>query len=317
MKTPQLPVSEQEVQIEALSFLEKLKLQKKKILIGLGSFLGVLVLVGAVFGVYKYVQNQIPLEESTPTPLPAEVSTEEGDPTADWQTYTNTEYGYLIKYPSDWKIEELPTEGGGMAFPYIRSVLTSLDQQKSVEANQRIFIEITNPQRITHDPISREAVQAFFSGLTGSSIGDLYFSENEQKAVSFESISDLDKRVEGSYVWVVSSEGNYWFQFYQPGEKTEFFNLILSTFKFLPSAGSGQGEEDCGGMTLTEAKEIALASECVEEGSLTDNSFCNDSTGTWWIDLEVEKPGCAPACVINVSTKQTEINWRCTGLIPD
>jgi len=78
-QSPQLPVSEQEVQIEAPSFIDKLKLQKKKILIGLGSFLGVLILAGAVFGVYKYAQRQIPLvhpeqgrgepaEGPTPTP---------------------------------------------------------------------------------------------------------------------------------------------------------------------------------------------------------------------------------------------------------
>ncbi len=69
-------------------------------------------------------------------------------------------------------------------------------------------------------------------------------------------------------------------------------------------------------MNLSEAKEIALRSECVKEGSLKTESFCNQDTGTWWLDLEIEKEGCAPACVINISTKEAEINWRCTGLIP-
>ncbi|MBU3956929.1 hypothetical protein KKI19_01425 [Patescibacteria group bacterium] len=87
----------------------------------------------------------------------------------------------------------------------------------------------------------------------------------------------------------------------------------------LPPLGQ---EEDCvkvgtkEEMSLLEAKEIALESECVEEGNLTDEYFCNDYTGTWWIDLDIQKPGCAPACVINVSTGEAEINWRCTGLIP-
>lgn len=71
------------------------------------------------------------------------------------------------------------------------------------------------------------------------------------------------------------------------------------------------GEE----MSFLEAKEIALESECVGEGSLTDEYFCNQDTGTWWIDLDIQKPGCAPACVINVSTKKAKINWRCTGVI--
>lgn len=87
-----------------------------------------------------------------------------------------------------------------------------------------------------------------------------------------------------------------------------------------PIPRSGQ-EESCikteteEEMSFSEAKEIALESECVGEGNLTDEYFCNQFTGTWWIDLDIQKEGCAPACVINVSTKKAEINWRCTGLI--
>ena len=33
-------------------------------------------------------------------------------------------------------------------------------------------------------------------------------------------------------------------------------------------------------------------------------------------DLDIEKAGCNPACVINVETRTAEINWRCTGLLP-
>lgn len=87
----------------------------------------------------------------------------------------------------------------------------------------------------------------------------------------------------------------------------------------LPPLGE---EEDCikvgteEEMSLSEAKEIALESECVEEGNLTGDYFCNENTGTWWLDLDIWKPGCAPACVVDVSTGEAEINWRCTGLIP-
>ena len=66
-------------------------------------------------------------------------------------------------------------------------------------------------------------------------------------------------------------------------------------------------------MEISEAEEIAKASECGDR--LRKIHFCNENTGTWWIDLDIEKEGCSPACVINVVTKQAEINWRCTGLI--
>jgi hypothetical protein len=85
---------------------------------------------------------------------------------------------------------------------------------------------------------------------------------------------------------------------------------------------SGQSEEICiapGGsqMTFDEAKQIALASDCANVGVLKGDYFCNNNTGTWWINIDVANhPGCAPACVIDVTAKKAEINWRCTGALP-
>ena len=65
-----------------------------------------------------------------------------------------------------------------------------------------------------------------------------------------------------------------------------------------------------------EARSIAENSECVADGKLKDTATYNENSKTWWIDLEIEKPGCNPACVI-YEDKSVEINWRCTGLIKD
>jgi len=62
------------------------------------------------------------------------------------------------------------------------------------------------------------------------------------------------------------------------------------------------------------AIEIALRSECINEGELTDNVYYNDNTDTWWIDMNAEKEGCSPACVV-YENGNAEVNWRCTGLI--
>lgn len=68
-------------------------------------------------------------------------------------------------------------------------------------------------------------------------------------------------------------------------------------------------------MTLEQAIAIAENSECVKQGNLTDETMYNDFTKTWWINLDIEKQGCLPACVVSEETKTAEINWRCTGLI--
>jgi len=69
------------------------------------------------------------------------------------------------------------------------------------------------------------------------------------------------------------------------------------------------------GMSISEAFSIAAESECTKEGNLSDNALYNENTKTWWIDLDVKKEGCAPACVVSENTKTAQLNYRCTGLI--
>jgi len=66
-------------------------------------------------------------------------------------------------------------------------------------------------------------------------------------------------------------------------------------------------------LTLADAKQIAIESECGD--ALKDTYVCNENTGTYWIDLNIEKSGCSPACVVDIITREAVINWRCTGLI--
>lgn len=69
-------------------------------------------------------------------------------------------------------------------------------------------------------------------------------------------------------------------------------------------------------LSRQEAVKIASQSSCLNEGKLSFfGKYCNDFTGTWWINMTAKNhPGCSPACVVNVITRQAEINWRCTGL---
>jgi len=69
-------------------------------------------------------------------------------------------------------------------------------------------------------------------------------------------------------------------------------------------------------MSYEQAASIAKNSACAEQGQLEETHYCNTDTGTWWIDLSIEKPGCSPACVVNANDGSAEINWRCTGALP-
>jgi hypothetical protein len=102
----------------------------------------------------------------------------------------------------------------------------------------------------------------------------------------------------------------------------------------------------CNAMTEEEALDIARNSVCGDnfkcscpQGYVLDNDvcnpdcyyatpqcsapsiqcgeflICNENSQTYWIDLNIEKEGCNPACVIYTENKTAEINWRCTGLL--
>lgn len=113
-------------------------------------------------------------------------------------------------------------------------------------------------------------------------------------------------------------------------EKHERFNVLYQALLYFEKrASSGEtlpddsttvnvcmnsaGEQ----MSLLEAQDIAQQGECGSEGTLQNTGFCNENTGTWWLDWtpNQEKPSCNPACVVKIETGEAEINWRCTGLI--
>jgi hypothetical protein len=81
------------------------------------------------------------------------------------------------------------------------------------------------------------------------------------------------------------------------------------------SAGNVCVDKNTGAtLSYQEAVEIAQSSECLMEGGqLKETSFCNEDTGTWWIDLDLEMRNCNPACVVDLNSKAAEINARCTS----
>jgi hypothetical protein len=90
-------------------------------------------------------------------------------------------------------------------------------------------------------------------------------------------------------------------------EKAPTVQLPTSTEIYCISNETGKN------MSLSEARNIANNSEISDQGTIRDTYSCNESTSTWWIDMNpaIEQNACNPAFVININTKAVQINWRC------
>ena len=232
-ETPQLPVSKQEVQIEAPlrsteggKLLDKLKIQKKKILIGLGVFFGVLAIAGVVFGAYLIGQRSIhparpeqgrgePTEGPTPTP---EVATPTPDPTADWGIYTDSERNYSFKHPQTLTSSECKD---GLHLFEVSSELKASEYCETPPFGEISIDYSTSP---------------FVSGFAQSS--DFEIEEEQITVGGTEAIKQIIEKVNEALgpdfsVEVYFSSDDFYFLVTLRDEQYEdIFDLILSTFRF-------------------------------------------------------------------------------------
>ena len=237
-ETAELPVSEQEIQIQAPSFLDKLKVHKFKIL---GGILGVFVLAGAVFGAYKLGQKQVyPELGEGPTPTPVAVATPTLDPTANWKTYTNEKYGYSIKYPAEWS-EQLKCEGGTITDDYVCFLSPDFEESpagaimgSTVKGGVVLIYGQGGVVSLLPDGFCAPGGPAYISECKEIKVGDLQAMQRK--------IGDTQTEVgilkTGKFILDIKAIYNA----ASEDEIARTLNLILSTFRFLPSTSSGQGK---------------------------------------------------------------------------
>jgi|SRR3989344_1463774 len=158
-----------------------------------------------------------------PTPTP--------DPTANWKTYTNQTYGFTIKYPPTFSIEDVssksppfsifikdttiqvPFEGGTMINPYIlvdiKPEKLSLDDylatypnlkvQEKKTINGTVFTKVEVTMGITQPPM-------YLASINGNILGISNFYLNEQ---TFDQIFSTFKFTDQKQTWKVFEGKNF------------------------------------------------------------------------------------------------------------
>jgi hypothetical protein len=190
-------------------------------------------------------------DEVAPTP----------NPTGNWQTYTNTKYGYSIKFPPDW--------GQGIEIAGFAKDGYSLTIGPAP-------IELLRPQNIT---ITTSKVK----------VGDRDYLKSTWKfpdgRISFERIKlETEDNLE---IVLVYKDGVY------NKDYNQIFNLMLSTFKFFESkykcatyTRGDSKEEHCAacGDGICEEFEKCTASSCSEPDVEGNVKCTTDCGGLWCLD---------------------------------
>ncbi|MDD2822706.1 MAG: hypothetical protein PHQ59_01360 [Candidatus Daviesbacteria bacterium] len=144
------------------------------------------------------------------------------DETADWKTYTNTKYGYLIKYPEKLKIRER-----GSLSP---SLIDSLDICLKESCG--------DPDIISVNVITKEFA-----------LGSLNNPSISKEEITISNIKGIKKVGEYHYgkeiiVYFPAPNGASYVNIGTNSQNAQIFDTILSTFKFTDT-NSGSGKYTC------------------------------------------------------------------------
>jgi hypothetical protein len=104
-------------------------------------FIGGIILVILLTGTAYVLSQQESKKTKPPTKQPVSKPTPTPDPTADWKTYTNTKYGYSLKYPQKWDISALNDylENPNPQFPDAGAIQSICTGPNSCPFNINIF----------------------------------------------------------------------------------------------------------------------------------------------------------------------------------
>lgn len=64
-------------------------------------------------------------------------------------------------------------------------------------------------------------------------------------------------------------------------------------------------------ISSAEAYQVAQASICAQIGTIKEDCDCDNITHICSFAIEADKPSCQPVCLVNLQTKQAQLDLRC------
>ena len=205
-------------------------------------------IIGYILGTRKnsQVATQPTQKHATQKQQVSVVSPTISNPTANWKTYTNTVYGFSIKYPTDWRLVNEPIPTGNNSLLDITFTPDPVTNGPGGGMLSGIYVSIgTNTKMETlTNYVNNDVVQSTlayeekFKSNSGSNPGG--FSPITQKALTIDSMPAIQINGlpgagnPGPSIFFIKNNNIftlYWEKTLQPNDD-QLFNQILSAFKF-------------------------------------------------------------------------------------
>ncbi len=176
-------------------------------------YLFLAVIFGAIVaGVYYWQYGRYSKQEAVISNQEPQIQ----DPTANWQTYTNSKYNFQVQYPSNWVVKE---EGS--------IVFRSLSYQKRLDDNDKNCSD-NNEQTYCLSETYGESVS--FDAELGDRPADQLKGQKVFNSVTFNRYSDGG--LFGDYTIYTTLKNGVVLAFSTDDRNLPYLDQILSTFKF-------------------------------------------------------------------------------------
>lgn len=224
------------------------------------------LLSGSSVLAYKYYQLKQQLTQTQPNPSPTPFpEIPPADPTADWKTYTNAQYGYIIKYPANYLVgffdelagEFITSSGDEHQVDILPSTSTTDEFNiflRILVFDTKTFNEFNKPLAELADNIYQQQKSHFkttyISNLTKSKFDGYDDYEYLFSGPSLFMLNGSTSVKDGKYKVIFSQKDGNIYSLYL--KDSDLFSQILSTFKFTSEGEEGQLCGGFGGISCPE-----------------------------------------------------------------